>query len=182
MLQISGVADLEVGDIGFYTISGRVGGWVSAGQALLRDECWFTHAFIVTSVNGGGVRIVEAMPGGARSVLLVGRERCVPGYGWARLPLGPGTRASVTEYGELAIGTPYSFLDYASLALLHLGLPRAWTAGRVSSSGHLICSQLVDFVLCQAGYHLFTDGRLSQDVTPGALFRRAGALGEVCWW
>jgi hypothetical protein len=46
----------------------------------------------------------------------------------------------------------------------------------------MICSQLVDTILCRAGYHLFADGRLPQDVTPGALFRRAGAYGDVMWW
>jgi hypothetical protein len=173
--------DLQPGDIGFSTIPGRVGGWVSLGQALLRDECWFTHTWIVSSVWAGGVRVVEAMPGGARHAYLAPGVRQGPGYGWIRLPLTLEQRASVTEYAEAAIGVPYSFLDYASLALLHLGWPRRWTARRVSDSGHLICSQLVDHVLCQAGYHIFRDGRLSQDVTPGALFRAAGAQGQVCW-
>lgn len=84
--------------------------------------------------------------------------------------------------GTELVGVPYSFLDYLSLTLLHLGLPRRLTARRVTDSGHMICSQLVDTVLCRAGYHLFDDGRLPQDVTPGALFRRAGTLGEVTWY
>jgi hypothetical protein len=182
-MMIESVEDLMPGDVGFYTIAGRVGGFVSIGQALLRDECWFTHAFIVGErYENGTAMIVEAMPHGARRVGLVGTDRCGPGYGWARLPLTLGQRASVSEYANATIGTPYSFLDYLSLSLLHLGLPRKLTAGRVTSSGHMICSQLVDYVLCRAGFHLFADGRLSQDVTPGALFRRAGAVGSVTWW
>lgn len=177
-MRIETVADLRPGDIGFTTIPGRLGAWVSAGQALLRDECWFTHTYIVAESSPAGVaRVVEAMPRGARGVWLKDAERCGPGYGWVRLPLGgfDGRRAL-----EL-IGTPYSFLDYLSLGLLHLGLPRKLVQSRVTSSGHMICSQLVDTVLTRNGYHLFDDGRLSQDVTPGALFRRAGARGEVLW-
>jgi hypothetical protein len=182
MFVLESADDLQPGDIGFSTIGGRVGPWVALGQAALRDECWFTHTWIVSSVFPAGVRLVEAMPGGARVSYLHDRVRMGPGFGWIRLPLTLDQRASVTEYAEATIGTPYSFLDYLSLGLLHLGLPRRLTAGRVTSSGHLICSQLVDRVLCQAGFHLFDDGRLSQDVTPGALFRRAGALGDVVWW
>jgi hypothetical protein len=178
MLTIRGVADLQVGDVGFSTIGGRVGPWVAIGQAMLRDECWFTHTYIV--VRPGVV--LEAMPGGARQVTLSGLDRCGGGHGWARLPLTFGQQDVIFSYGATLKGVPYSFLDYASLALLHLGLPRRLTAGRVTSSGHMICSQLVDHVLTRAGVSVFDDHRLSQDVTPGALFRRLGALGEVMWW
>jgi len=155
-----------------------VGAGVALGQALLRDECWFTHTYLVARP---GV-IVEAMPRGARSGVLAGTDRIGPGFGYIRLPLTDEQRALVWPWALERIGTPYSFLDYLSLALLHLGLPRRLVAGRVTSSGHMICSQLVDAALTDAGFHLFDDGRLSQDVTPGALFRRAGALGEVVWW
>lgn len=180
-MRIETVADLQVGDIGFATIGGRLGASVALGQALLRDECWFTHTWIVAQAEGPFASIVEAMPRGARRVFLKDVDRCGPGSGWVRLPLTLGQRASVTEYALALRGIPYSFLDYASLAALHLGLPRKLLAGRVTSSGHMICSQLVDHVLTRSGFHLFDDGRLSQDVTPGALFRRAGSLGEVCW-
>jgi hypothetical protein len=181
MLEIKSVADLQVGDIGFSTIGGRIGPWVAIGQALLRDECWFTHTYIVIEQIAGAVVVLEAMPHGARLTWLKGDERCRAGHGWIRLPLSESQRVDIEDARKYA-GIPYSFLDYLSLALLHLGLPRKLTAGRVTSSGHMICSQLVDHVLCEVDFHLFDDGRLSQDVTPGALFRRAGALGEVMWW
>jgi hypothetical protein len=165
-----------IGDIGFATIGGRVGPWVALGQALLRDECWFTHTWI--EIGHGNV--IEAMPGGARVTAKVFEG--IPDYGRVRLPLTDEQRDVISWYGPTLKGVPYSFLDYASLALLHLGLPRRLTARRVTSSGHMICSQLVDHVLSRAGFRLFEDGRLSQDVTPGALFRRAGALGDVTWW
>lgn len=195
MLKIQSVADLQVGDVGFGVIPGRVGGIVSFGQWLIdaanlahgrtTEQSWFTHTWIVYRIDSAGAWIIEAMPHGANGRCLKGYDRIGPGYGWAR-PVAPElstdakmmVRQVATEY----IGTPYSFLDYLSLALLHLGLPRALTARRVTDSGHMICSQLVDTVLTRAGVHLFDDGRLPQDVTPGALFRRCGALGEVCWW
>ena len=192
MLNIKSVKDLKVGDVGFYVIAGRVGGLVSFGQWLIdaanlargreTEQAWFTHAFIVIDVSEAGVCILEAMPSGARPVWIEGTERCGPGYGWARLPLNVLHTTYIQDAGPGLIGTPYSFLDYLSLALLHLGAPRSWTAGRVKDSGHMICSQLVDYLLCQAGFKLFDDGRLPQDVTPGALFRKCGGVGEVMWW
>jgi hypothetical protein len=180
MFKIETVADLQPGDIGFSTIGGRIGPWVAFGQAMLRDECWFTHTWIVAEKPGQGMLAVEAMPHGARGVYLRGEDRCGPGVGWIRLPLTLQQRASVAEYALEAVGTPYSFLDYLALALRHVGV-EGLTRKRVTDSGHMICSQLVDHVLCQSGYHLFDDGRLPQDVTPGALFRRAGAQGVATW-
>lgn len=193
MLNIESVADLEVGDVGFYVIAGRVGGVVSFGQwlidavALLRgrpvEGSWFTHAYIVVAkLPGGDAEILEAMPGGARRVRIGGGGRIGPGYGYARVPLTDTQRAAIPRVADALVGTPYSLLDYVSIAMLHLGLPRALVAGRVRDSGHMICSQLVDYLLCRVGLHLFADGRVSQDVIPGALFRRAGAVGEIVWW
>lgn len=193
MLNIESTADLEVGDVGFSVIPGRVGGIVSFGQwlidlvALLRglpvEGSWFTHAYIVVAaLPGGDAEILEAMPGGARRVRIGGGGRIGPGYGWARLSLSDAQRAVLSPATIALVGTPYSILDYVSIALLHLGLPRAIVARRVTDSGHMICSQLVDHVLCRVGVQLFADGRLPQDVTPGALFRRAGAVGEIVWW
>lgn len=195
MLKIRSVADLQVGDVGFGVIPGRVGGIVSFGQWLIdaanlargrtTEQSWFTHTWIVAEVNPltATAKIVEAMPRGARGVWLKGTDRIGPGNGWARWTGTEGPwQDEVTTAAREYVGTPYSFLDYLSLALLHLGLPRKLTAARVTDSGHMICSQLVDTVLTRAGVHLFDDGRLPQDVTPGALFRRCGALGNVCWW
>ena len=184
MLKIETVGDLLPGEIGFSTIPGRVGAGVALGQALLRDECRFTHTYIVAIADGHNrATVLEAMPRGARAVQLTpGADRIGPGHAWIRLPLTVGQRAAMFRWCLLHEATPYSFLDYLSLALLHAGVPRRWVAGRVTSSGHMICSQLVDAALADAGFHLFEDGRLPQDVTPGALFWRAGALGEVCWW
>lgn len=187
-MRIDSVQDLRVGDVGFSVIGGRVGWWVTLGQSLIdfvsRDQSWWTHTYIVTWVDSrnGVAHIVEAMPGGARETLLTGADRCGAGFGWVRIPwTGVEGSGRVDLEGLKLVGTPYSFLDYLSLALLHLGLPRGLVARRVTDSGHMICSQLVDQVLSRAGVKVFDDGRLSQDVTPGALFRRLGAKGEVTW-
>lgn len=161
--------ELLPGDVGFTTIGGRTGALVNIGQAIIRDSCRYTHAWI--SLGDG--RVLEAMPGGARIRPYVGP---VPVY---RLPLDD--RHHVTIMGHLLTGTPYSFADYGALALHHLA-PRArlTAAARqyVTDSGHMICSQLVDHVLTQAGYHLFDDGRLPQDVTPGDLFYAVADQGR----
>lgn len=170
--MINDVRALLPGDVGFSTIGGRVGWWVNLGQAMLRDASRWSHAFIVLE-NG---ECLEAMPGGARIVPVVrrlGRE-----YAYARLPLTRLQRQEVDRIGRSLVGTPYSFADYAALAAWEWNLPgRNLLRSYVSSSGHMICSQLVDYALCRAGFHLFDDGRLPQDVTPGDLFYATEMLG-----
>jgi hypothetical protein len=86
-------------------------------------------------------------------------------------------RARVAAAGRALAGTPYSFLDYLSLFLLHLGIRPAWLLRAVDNRRHMICSQLVDTAYEAAGLHLFTDGRFPGDVTPGDLDRyRIGHL------
>lgn len=155
---------IEPGDIGFSIIGGRVGAWVNAGQAWLGDASRFTHAFWV--LPGG--RCIEAMPGGARIASL--NDRYGPGYAYAHLPLTLEQRAQVEPLAQSMVGTPYSFLDYLALGAYRKGLNLRGIRERVSDSGHLICSQLVDVGLCRLGFHLFDDGRLSQDVTPGSIY------------
>ena len=155
--------DLLPGDVGFARIGGRVGALVNIGQAIIGDSCRYSHAWI--AVDRGTV--LEAMPGGARIRPYVDDG---PVY---RLPLEGETCAQIALYGPHHVGAPYGFSDYLALALHHLAPESAITSrvrAYVSSSGRMICSQLVDHVLCKAGYHLFDDGRLAQDVTPGDLW------------
>lgn len=161
------------GDVGFATIPGRVGAWVNLGQALLRDSSRWSHAFLVLD-NG---ECVEAMPSGARIVPLASRIGSYD-YAYARLPLDKVQRTEIAKIGRDLEGTPYSFADYAALAAWEWHLPfRNRLRKFVSSSGHMICSQLVDYALCRVDYHLFDDGRLSQDVTPGDLFYATERMG-----
>ena len=45
-------------------------------------------------------------------------------------------------------------------------------AERIMDRGEMICSQLADQALTDAGFHVFDDGRLPQDVVPAELFRK----------
>jgi hypothetical protein len=140
---INSVRDLQAGDIGFTSIRGRVGAGVLAGQtgidlaALLRGKRaatagWITHAFIVTRVGrwpgNEQAEIVEAMPAGARNVVLNDQaagppERCGPGYVYIRLRdevAYPGIRNIAGTFAEHMIGTPYGFGQYAAIAGLVL--------------------------------------------------------------
>ena len=186
---VRGPEDLLPGDVGFYAIAGRVGGAVSLGQALLRDECRFTHAYPVVTDREFPARLgaVEAMPSGARYVNHTDLSaRVGPGYGYIRLPLDDRQRAAVSEIALGLIGTPYSFMDYVALALWEYRWTRPIGGNTlrryVGTSERMICSQLVDYALCAVGFHLFTDGRLHQDVTPGQLWWQAGAVGRAFWW
>lgn len=161
--------ELLPGDVGLSTIGGRVGALVTVGQAVIGDGCRYTHARIVVGAfASGSVTYLEAMPGGARVVSTVATDGV-----WYRLPLDDMQRLHVRSHGGELVGTPYGFSDYLALALHHLAPRARITAGvrrYVQHSGRMICSQLVDEVLTRAGYHLFDDGRLPQDVTPGDLF------------
>lgn len=164
--------DLLPGDVGFSTIGGRTGLLVSVGQAVIGDACRYTHAWIVL---GGGM-VLEAMPAGARL------RPYVPDSGPVfRLRLTPAQSEGVIVHGYKMPGTPYSFMDYAALALHHAA-PESGLTRRVrqyvKDSGHMICSQLVDHVLTEAGYHLFDDGRMPQDVTPGDLYYACQVMGQ----
>jgi hypothetical protein len=180
--------DLLPGDIGFKTDLSFAGRIARAGQWLLRDDCRFWHAFIVVSAlrNEYGMQCVEAMSSGARVAWL--DDRTGPAYGYVRLPLSDEQRvaASARALDLVAArggrGVPYSFVDYLALMLEHHRVPgRQFVREYVKSSQRMICSQLVDFVLCEVGFHLFNDGRLPQDVTPGDLFWQAGAVGQAYW-
>lgn len=194
MLAIKSTTDLLPGDIGFTVTPGGIGTAIAIAQAaadgadVLRKRGtsdnggWFTHAFLVTEVPDGSASIIEAEPEGSVHTIIRDRERIGPGFGYVRLLLTDGQREEITQISGSLIGIPYGWLDYLSITALHLGLPRPWVQKRVITTKSMICSQLVDYALQRVGFHVFDDGRLPGDVTPGALFRQAGALGEAVWW
>lgn len=154
------------GDIGLASIPGNVGRLIRLGQCLNGDGYRdLEHAFVVVEA-GSDVKIVEAEPGGARFVPLH-----YDNVLWLRCPsqYGPAVAAAAREL----IGTPYSFLDYLALAAVRLHLPSRRIRSYVANTGHMICSQLADEAARRGGWHLFDDGRLPQDVTPGDLARLA---------
>jgi len=155
----------QPGDIGLTQIHGGVGKLIRIGQWLNGDGyADYEHAF----VHLGGGEIVEAEPGGARRAYATEYSDVL----WLHCPAEH--RTAVAAEAESMIGTGYSFLDYGALALhrFHVG----WLTRRyVRSSKHVICSQLCNLAAARGGWHLFSDGRLAQDVTPGDLARLARA-------
>lgn len=157
------------GTIGLSRIGGTLGFLIALGQALTGDWSYWTHAFIVIDER----TVLQAMPKGAELAPL--EPYLAPGkavflHGWPELD--EYQRYALPYIAEDLEGTPYGFLDYVSLALLGIGIRPKALRRRVADSGHMICSQLVDHVHLRLGAHLFTDGRPSQDVTPGDLLIR----------
>ena len=150
------------GDIGLVRIPGRMGWLIAFGQLLLGDASKYTHAFIVINDQHS----ISASPGGAGWDNL----NTYIGHGAAfgrNIPLTTDQRVRIVAEAEALLGTPYSFLDYLALGLHRFKIRPKFIEKRVTDSGHMICSQLVDQCYLRAGIHLFSDGRLSQDVTPG---------------
>ena len=187
--------DLEPGDIGFGPITGMVGVFVGAGQLLLGDEARFRHAFVVVEAAYTDAldmwhppMIVEAMPSGARFVPL-GDDRWTAEHVFIRLDRQPvQVRREVAAHAMAMRGTPYGFSDYLSLALKKFGVRWGWLdrwISRTTEDGYprrAICSQLVDAACTRAGIQVFNDGRLSQDVIPGALFYQLLRIGGTSHW
>jgi hypothetical protein len=154
------------GTIGLSRIGGTLGWWICAGQALSGDASAWTHAFLVLDDR----TVIEAQPSGAALAPLepyLAHDAAVFLHRWPRL--SPDQTALLRAEARRLIGTPYSFLDYLSLAALALHARPQWLKRYVASTGHMICSQLVDHLMCTVGARLFDDGRAAQDVTPGDL-------------
>lgn len=170
----------------FFLLDAR--GWtewaIAVGELFAGKPSRYIHAGMITAADGS---IVEAEPGGAR-------KANIAEYGdqAVRICDGPVQRElrTYTANGGRFVGSyetalrarvvvktldlvdrPYSFLDYVALAALHLHLPSQAIRDRVASSGHLICSQLVDLAYAEADIHLYggANARRPGDVMPADL-------------
>jgi cell wall-associated NlpC family hydrolase len=154
----------------------NVNHWLTHG-GLVRIAQWadgtgfgeFEHAAVYIGEN----KLVQAQSAGVS----VGSAHSYDGNTtmWSTGIINPTAvqRAAIVKWAIHYLGTPYSWTDYAALAAhrLHL-LPAApLLKNYVASTGHMICSQLVDTCYNDAGYHLFADGRWPGDVTPGDLWQ-----------
>lgn len=167
---------LRPGDIGFSRIGGRLGWWIAIAQALTGDANRFTHVFVVLDNN----EVAEAMPSGARIQPFDREYKTEVAY--VQVGLTDEQRTALVEHlrGRLDLpgGIKYSFADYLALALAHFGIKPKWLRNYIAKSNRQICSQLADYELSNVGYHVFCDGRLPQDVTPGSLFFELLELNE----
>lgn len=166
-------------DIGLTRISGAGGAAIRAAQWAAGDGFRdLEHAFEVTDwPDPDTFRIIEAMPGGAQHV-----------YNWHDpdrtlwLICPDQYREAVVAEALAMVDTPYSFLGYGALALHRFHIPAPHLKKYIASSGHLICSQLVDRAAMRGGWKIFDDGRDPGDVTPGDLTKAAiqsgGRAGE----
>lgn len=168
---------LKPGDIGFTRIGGKLGWMIALGQALTGDANRFTHVFVVLDNE----EIAEAMPSGARVEPFDRQYKTEVAY--VRVPLTNEQRSALTEHLRARLARPggikYSFTDYLALALAHFGIRAEWLRKYITRSDRQICSQLGDYELANVGYHVFDDGRLPQDVTPGALYFELLELPET---
>lgn len=172
----------QPGDIMFGPIGGAAGVLVGLGQVILGEvlpDHWeVRHAAVVTF----NYKIVQAMPGGAEEVPLTNDQTSSAKYVFVRPAYLTGSQAwEVAHAAQKYIGTPYSFADYAAIAGLHLGFRNGRIRRYVTTSKHMICSQLADQAMSDAGWHVFDDGRLSQDVTPGALYDQMTKMPGKYW-
>lgn len=159
------------GDFGLSRIPGSVGWWVGLGQFIIGDASRWTHAFVVLDDN----TVIQAMPKGAEIVSLDSyRGRAV----FSNIPLEDSQRAEIVRHARSFNKVRYGFSDYLALSLANIGLHPKWLKNYIANNGRMICSQLVDEAYKRAGVHLFNDGRMPQDVTPGDL---ANLLIERDW-
>lgn len=149
---------------------------------------WLIRWWTRSSYNHAGFfispsQVVEAQGAGARLrdwTHYSGRcsdapdAEVVTSAGMPGLALGPDQRMRAFVVGRAYVGTPYGWLDLLSIGLLQWGIRPRWVRARVRRSDRLICSELVDQCRLALGDHLFADGRLSQDVTPGDLAHLLG--------
>lgn len=152
----------EPGDIGVVCIKGNVGLLIRIGQWLNGSGFKnYEHAFVYL----GHDNVVEGQPEGAR----LGKLSKYDSVLWLHCPAQ--FRLGVAKAALGFLGTPYSWADYFALAAvrLHLFPLNILLRRYVASSGHMICSQLADQAARKGGWHIFTDGRPSEDVTPADL-------------
>lgn len=182
-------SELRSGDVLFSGMDGIVPGWfpVGAGQvALFLTRRWWRmvrtvrqwfhirHVGVVEHWTPiGATRIIQAMPKGVECVPFQRSKHWTPGNVYIRPDYpNPGQRYDVAHHAYCYFGTPYNFLTYLKLAAgaFRMRLTEAWLRKHMSTRKDMMCSQHVDQSLADAGYHVFDDGRLPQDVVPAELF------------
>ena len=119
------------------------------------------HVVVVSSVTP--FLVVEAVPNGAREVRW-NYQRNPHLWSTGRVKTSPDAALAARRYADAHIG--YAWEDYAAIALHALRIPAPGLRAYIRSTGHMICSQLVDRCELDAGVHLFSDGRWEGYATP----------------
>lgn len=175
---------LQPGDILLLRIEGFVGWMIDMMQRINRDTSYWTHAAVVLDDE----TVFEAQPGGAVITPLsvyADRPGAVVSY-YQRPKPGNPTEYELVPLANVMTGAirqaivrdaramfkkgyQYAYTTYLYLALLRFGLDTNWIKWKVQDPDIGICSQVADLLLADATIHLFADGRLPYDVTPGDL-------------
>lgn len=155
------------GNIGLTQIHGGLGFMIRVGQWLAGGG-WanYQHTFICVDVVDGIATVVEAEPGGARYGVYGPTDRVL----WLDFGLTDSQQHAIVLAAERYVGTPYSFLDYFALAAHKFNIPAPHLRKYIASTGHQICSQLVDQCYQDAGIHLFEDRRWPGYVMPTDIY------------
>lgn len=153
------------GNFFLVAVHGDVGKAIEFGEWVNGDGFGpYAHAGMALS-NG---ELIEAEPGGAR-------RRPQSEYDgtniiWSSWDLPDATRNLLDVKSRARESVPYSALDYGALFAHRLHIPVPGLRRYIASTGHQICSQLVDQIYQDAGLQIFRDGRWPGYVTPMALF------------
>lgn len=184
--------DIKPGMFGLSVIGGNVGRLIRWGQKVVeRQDYTYTHAFLVINND----QVIEAEPGGA-IISPLSKYQTRPDVVFSDIPIQNAVedglalwkqagytfadsdaastyeavlRRRVTRFGKECEGIGYSYLDYFALALERFNIHLSMVEKRIERQDRMICSQLVDWAYLQCGIHLFDDGRMPFDVTPGDL-------------
>jgi hypothetical protein len=178
--------DLRPGDIILLQIKGVVGLMVRVMQWVNKDTSKWTHAAVVLDDSTA----FEAQPGGAvitplseyadrpgvrvafyqRPVKLAGHAIA---YKLAPLDdvMTDNIRAAMVRDARAMQkkGYRYAWSTYLYLALYRFGIRPNWIKWQVQNPDAGICSQAADMIADDNTIHLFADGRMPYDVTPGDL-------------
>lgn len=182
------MTEVQAADFCCVPIAGETGELIALGEKFNRDKFTrYQHAEIYIPADAVPRGTPEALavmqgkapfgftfgayPDGAAFISLPGPPDGIQNALWSSgaIPLTTAQRKYIITMCYSLKGTPYSFLDYFALAAHRLHIPVPGLKSFISSSHHLICSQLVDEVYTRAGLTLFTDDRWSGYVTPADL-------------
>ena len=158
------ITEPDVGDFAVCSSGGDAGKAIAFGEWLCGDQfTQYQHAFIYA----GDGTIIEAAPDGCVERARTGHA--VELWSTGIIELTDAERRTIVAYARTYIGAGYSWADYAAIAAHRLHIPFPHLKAYIASTGHQICSQLVDQSYMDAGVHLFRDGRWPGMVTPADL-------------
>lgn len=175
----------QSGDFAVVSAGGLAGplvGWAERTLLAAGPYADYEHAFIYTGLLeatklGEALdhvpepdpdrAVIQAEPAGTAYARLTPHGKTL--WSTGKIPLTSDQRGAIVMAAIGYLGTPYSFLDYLAIGLHRAHIPIPHLKAYIASTGHQICSELVDSCYLAAGVHLFDDGRWPGYVTPADL-------------